>query len=167
MFIWSSKWQTKKVFDNECIQLAVEWLYIQMDVKLIDSLRHIHNYCQNCTCLICRCYQPDCFCFSPFFLLITFIVNLRGEALASGVHYCLMDSTLHTVWTFCTQISATAQVNAVITSSKNRHQRKTPWSGKFRQENAEFYFHFDKNYNLLSFASFSNDNTIDIDNFFL
>ena len=121
MFIWSSKWQSKKVFDGESIQFAVEWLYIQMDAKSIDSLRHIHNYCQTCTCLIGRCYLPDCFCFLPFFLLITFIVNLRGEALASGSHYYLMDSTLHTVWTFCTQKSATALVNAVITSSKYRN----------------------------------------------
>ena len=69
--------------------------------------------------------------FSPFFLLITFIVNLRGEALASGSHHCLIDSTMHTVWNFCTQKSANAHVNAVIIIQKSPSE-KNPRSGKFR-----------------------------------
>ena len=39
-----------------------------IEAKTISSLRHIYSCCQNCTCLIGRYYQPDCFSFFAFLL---------------------------------------------------------------------------------------------------
>ena len=64
MFIWSSKTSFWWWIHTVCHAMTED----PIEAKTISSLRHIYSCCQNCTCLIGRYYQPDCFSFFAFLL---------------------------------------------------------------------------------------------------
>ena len=113
-----------------------------IEAKTISSLRHIYSCCQNCTCLIGRYYQPDCFSFFAFLLTDQIHCQFFVEKLwhngvqwrSDGLYTAHSSNSFHTCISFFTLHS---KCMAGIKCSdqpkiwKNCQQRKTLQVAKF------------------------------------